>query len=61
MVDKLFEHKEEVGTIATTAVAIGAAVWKLLKKRPKDDCEDCGLCRHKLFQVMDSLFLKAKL
>lgn len=56
MVDKLFEHKEEVGTIATTAVAIGAAVWKLLKKKKTDvnSCENCGLCRHKLFQIMDS-------
>lgn len=54
MVDKLFEHKEEVGTIATIVVAIGTAIWKLIKKEPKDNCENCGLCRHKLFQIMDS-------
>ena len=55
MVDELFKHKEEIGTVATTIAAIGTAIWKLVKKRkPVDDCEGCGLCRHKLFQNMDS-------
>ena len=52
--DKLFEHKEEVGTLL---VATFGAMWKLIKKKPKDNCDSCGLCRHKLFQIMDSFLL----
>jgi len=57
--DKLFEHKEEIGTIATALfTGIGGAIWKKFKcKKKTDNCEDCGLCRHKLFQVMDSFLL----
>lgn len=56
MVDTLFKmDKTEITTVATTIAAIGTAVWKLVrKKKPVDSCENCGLCRHKLFQIMDS-------
>ena len=54
--DKLFAY-------GSGAVTVGAgvftAIWKLLKKKKTDvnSCEECGLCRHKLFQMMDSFLL----
>jgi hypothetical protein len=52
--DKAFEY----GSYAVGGIAgVWAAIKKLRKKKVVNDCEDCGLCRHKLFQIMDSFLL----
>lgn len=55
--DAAFTYKQEIGTIVTTVAAAIVALKKFFttkKKTTNNSCTDCGLCRHKLFQIMDS-------
>lgn len=58
--DKLFEYGKEAAIVVGTGLMAGASAW--IKKRfssKKDDevnprCKNCGLCRHKTLQVLQS-------